>query len=184
MSDEELAAELVATIKAKQLNDRRGHRWTDAEMQKLVGLWLQGTDVLDIAKEFTTTIHAINHVVHRLRKNGVPLPRRKQGHRAGRRNTPWTQEEVEYVIRRRNDKATVEEIAVELDRTFGGVTSMIGTLRGQGVNVRMLGNGTRKLWDPEKLRQAIVGRGLRVVGADEPVTLTFRSQSEGGSHRE
>ena len=149
------------------MNDRRGHRWTDAEMQRLVGLWLQDMDTADIARELGTTIHAINHVTQRMRKNGIPLPRRKRGHRAGRYNKPWTQEEVEYLIRRRNDNATAEEISVELDRTYGGVSGMIGKLRDEGVDVKLLRQGTRRLWSPEKLKQAIFGRGLRVVGADE-----------------
>lgn len=137
-----------------------GHRWTDTELKKLIGLWLEGRELEDIAKEFNTTRFAINGAILRMRRDGIPIPRRNQGHKAGRRNQLWTPQETEYLVRRRNDKATAEQIAVELDRSFLAVQSMIRVLRGEGVPVKMLGNGARRLWNPQDLKIAIAGRGL------------------------
>lgn len=150
-----------------KLTSRNDHRWTDAEMKRFIGLWIAGRELDDIAREFTTTRYAINKMAGRLRRDGVPLPRRNAGHRAGRRNTLWTPQEVEYLVRRRNDKISAEQIAEELDRSFLAVQGMLQRLRLEGVSVRRLGQGTRRLWNPDSLRAAIVGRGLRVVGADE-----------------
>jgi biotin operon repressor len=150
-----------------KLAARNDRRWTDAELKKLIGLWLGGVELDAIAQEFGSTRYAVNKVVGRLRRDGVPLPRRNAGHRAGRRNALWTQAEVEYLFRRRNEKATAEQIAEELDRSFLAVQGMIQKLRQDGVSVRMLGQGTRRLWDADALRAAIAGRGLRVVGTDE-----------------
>lgn len=137
-----------------------GHRWTPGELQKLIGLWMKEHDTADIAQELNTTSYAINKLVGRLRRDGVPLKRKTQGHKPGRRNNPWTPEEVEYLVRRRLDKATAEQIAEELDRTFCGVQGMILRLRAEGVPVGMLGRGVRRLWDPEKLKLAVACRGI------------------------
>jgi biotin operon repressor len=149
-------------IKAR--NDRR---WTEAEMRRFIGMWIEGKELDDICEAFGTTRYAINKLAGRLRRDGVPLPRRNAGHRAGRRNQLWTPSEVEFLIRRRNEKATAEQIALELDRSFLAIQGMIQKLRLEGVRVRQLGRGTRKLWDPEMLKAAMAGRGLRVVGAEE-----------------
>ena len=71
-------------------------------------MWLAGKELDDIAAEFGSTRYAINKLAGRLRRDGVPLPRRNAGHRAGRRNKLWTQSEVEFLIRRRNERASAE----------------------------------------------------------------------------
>lgn len=142
---------------------KHGHRWTEAEMRELIGMWLNGKPTEEIAVHFGMTTRSICNLAQRLRRQGVPLPRRQQGHIAGRFNKPWTQEEAEYLIRRRNERASASQIATELDRTHNGVAGMIARLRDEGVNVRMLGAGIRRLWNAESLRAAMAGRMLRVV---------------------
>lgn len=159
----------MTTGQSKQtsLRARNDRRWTEAEMRKLIGLWLAGKELDEIATEFQSTRYAINKLVGRLRRDGVPLPRRNAGHRAGRSNKLWTQAEVEFLIRRRNERATAEQIALELDRSFLAVQGMLQKLKNEGVDVRKFGQGKRRLWDAEQLKGAIAGRGLRVVGPDE-----------------
>lgn len=142
------------------MKSQHGHRWTDEELKTLIAMWFGGKEFDEMAAVLGTTRFALNKQICRMRKEGIPLPRRTQGHKAGRRNTPWTQEEVEYLVRRREQKATAEDIATELDRTFFGVQGMIAKLRTEDVPVPMLGNGIRKLWCPEKLKIACAGRGL------------------------
>lgn len=137
-----------------------GHRWTDKELRKMIGLWMQGVDTAEIATRMKKTISALNKMATRLRNDGIPLPRKTQGHKLGRSNTPWTQEEVEYLVRRRNDRISAEQIGVELGRTFCAVQAMILKLRQEGVAVPMLGSGVRRLWNPDRLRHAIQGREL------------------------
>jgi biotin operon repressor len=150
-----------------KIAERHDRKWTDADMRKLIAAWLAGTELDAIAKQFDTTRYAISKLVLRMRRDGIPLPRRTKGHRAGRANKLWTQSEVEFLIRRRNERATAEQIALELDRTFMAVQGMIQKLRIEGVDVRQFGQGKRRLWDAETLKGAIAGRGLRVVGPDE-----------------
>ncbi len=142
---------------------KHGHRWTEAEMRELIGMWIGGTPTEEIAQHFGVRPRSISKVAGRLRREGIPLPKRNPGHVAGRYNKPWTQEEVEYLIRRRNERANAQQIAEELDRTHNGVAAMIYKLRGEGVNVRLIGHGTRRLWNAESLRAAMAGRMLRVV---------------------
>ena len=142
---------------------KHGHRWTEAEMRELIGMWLSEKPTEEIAQHFGVTTRSICNVAQRIRRQGVPLPKRSQGHIAGRFNRPWTQEEAEYLVRRRNERASASQIAAELDRTHNGVAGMIARLRGEGVNVRLLGHGVRRLWNAESLRAAIAGRMLRVV---------------------
>ena len=145
---------------------KHGKRWTEAEMREFIGMWLAHTEAAEIGRYFGVTVRSVYKLVQRLRNNGVPLPPGKRGHVPERCNRPWTQSEVEYVVRRRNERATASQIAVELDRTHGGVTGLIARLREEGIQVRMLGQGTHRLWNAEELRAAIAGRNLRVV-ADE-----------------
>jgi transposase len=147
----------------KEQASRHGHRWTEGELREFIGMYMREVDVKTVADHFGVTVASCSKIAVRLRKEGVPLPRRKQGHIAGRRNQPWTQEEVEYLTRRRREKATAEEIALELGRTFNGVQGMILTLRKEGVDVGMLGNGVRRLWSPERIKMACAGRGLALV---------------------
>ena len=145
---------------------RHGHRWTEHELREFIGMYMREIDVKTVADHFGVTVASCAKIATRLRSEGIPLPRRKWGHIAGRRNTPWTQEEVEYLVRRRRERATAETIALELGRTFNGVQGMILKLRKEGVDVGMLGSGVRRLWNPESLRIACAGRGLNIERED------------------
>lgn len=139
-------------------------KWTEAEMREFIGMWIAGKEIDEIAQHFNVSRHAINVMATRMRREGVPLPRRKKGHRAERQNKPWTQEEVEYLVRRRNEKVSCEVIGVELGRSFLAVQAMVRKLKSEGVDVGEFGKGARRLWSPEKLNMAIAGRKLRLVG--------------------
>ena len=142
------------------------HRWTEAELKTLIAMWVSDDDIEVIAKHFNVTRHAINAQVWRMRSEGVPIPRRRAGTQAGRSHTPWTQEEVEFLVRRRRDGATAEQIGVELGRTFSAVQAMTQTLRKSGVQIRMFGSGKRRLWSPQSLQVAMAGRHLALVSED------------------
>lgn len=142
---------------------KHGHRWTEAEMRELIGMWLAEKPLGEIAAHFGVRPRAITKLAGRVRQQGIPLPKRSAGNFAGRHNKPWTQEEVEYLVRRRNERANAQQIADELDRTHNSVSAMIYKLRQEGVNVRLIGHGTRRLWNAERLRAAMAGRLLRVV---------------------
>lgn len=142
---------------------KHGHKWTETEMRELIGMWLSDVPTAEIASRFGVKTRSIQRLAGRIRAQGIPLPRRNPGNSASRFNKPWTQEEVEYVVRRRNERANAQQIADELDRTHNAVSAMIYKLRQEGVNVRLIGHGTRRLWNAEALRAAIAGRGLRVV---------------------
>lgn len=130
----------------------KGHRWTQEELVALMAMWAEGKSPQEIGVALGSTPFAVAKMVVRLRKNGIPLERRTRGHVAGRGQMLWTQSEVEYLIRRRRERATMDEIAVELGRTFCGVQAMIGKLRREHVQVPMYGNGVRRLWDANQLR--------------------------------
>lgn len=139
-----------------------GHRWTTEELQRFIALWLTPEQTTaSIAETLGVSLASVNKVALRIRQNGVNLPYRRKGHIAGRKNTYWTQEEVEYFMRRRNEGATTEQIATELDRSYQGVQGMIQRLRKEAVPFKMIGKGKHKLWDAEKLKIAIIGRGLK-----------------------
>lgn len=137
-----------------------GHRWTDAEMTQLIAMWCAHMPLQEIADFFKVSGFAVNKMITRMRQNGIPVPRRKAGHTPGRHNKPWTQEEVEYLVRRRGDKDTVEKIALDLGRTFQSVQAMVQKLRNEGVKVPMLGCGVRRKWSAEAVNMAVAGRGL------------------------
>ena len=144
--------------------DKNGRRWTTEMFQELIGMWLRDVPMDEICLHFDITVNGLNKLAQRLRHNGIPLPMRKRGHKAGRRNKPWTQEEVETVVRMRNERASTQEIANTLDRTFYGIQAMILQLRNvEDVPVVSLGEGRRRLWDAERLRSAIAGRALMPV---------------------
>ncbi len=152
---------------------QRGHRWTTEETKMLMQMWADEHPLEDIAEKLGVSAKGVSKMITRLRANGVPLKRRTVGHVQGRRNAPWTQSEVEYLFRRRNEKATAEDIARELSRTMYGVQGMILKLRQEGANVGMLGHGVRRLWDVDALRAveivqdanvAQINRFRRVVG--------------------
>lgn len=139
---------------------RNDHRWTTGELKELMRLWFSGADVGVIADQFAITPRGVNKQITRMRQNGIPLPRRKAGNQHGRAGKPWTQEEVEYLIRRRNERANAEIIANELNRSFMAVHGMVQALRKNGVDVTTFGQGRRKLWDPARLADAVALRGI------------------------
>lgn len=130
----------------KTTKHRNGHRWTTEELKRLMELWAGSTE------------HAVLKIVQRLRADGIPLSRRTKGHKHGRSNKPWTQEEIEYLFRRRLAGATDEEIAVDLGRSWSAVQNMVHVLRKRGAPVAMKGNGVRRLWSVSALIGADAGR--------------------------
>lgn len=129
-----------------------GHRWTMAELSSLMTLWEADEALSEIARKFDSTPNAIRKIVQTLRSNGVPLTRRTKGNISGRSARPWTQGEVEYLLRRRSEKATNEDIGSELGRSECAVGGMIAKLRSEDVPIAMRGNGVRKLWNPNSLK--------------------------------
>jgi len=130
----------------------KGHRWTTAELRDLMKYWQDGVVLADIAEVLNATQSSVLKMVQKLRKSGIPLERRERGNIAGKSYKPWTAGEVEYLIRRRSEKATSVEIAVELQRTGNAVDAMIAKLRKENVPVAMRGQGVRKLWNPDALK--------------------------------
>lgn len=139
---------------------RNDHRWTDAEMRQFIGMWIGGDSIEKIAETFGVSRHGVNKFAGRCRREGIPLPRRKAGHVAERRNCPWTQEEVEFLIRRRSDGANADKIGEELGRSYLAVQGMVRKLIAEGVPMPMMGSGVRRLWSADKARIAIAGRGV------------------------
>lgn len=134
-----------------------GHRWTETDLVLLMKLWADGRSLIEIAGTLNSSQTALLKQVQRMRKSGIPLERRKHGSIAGRTNKNWTQGEVEYLLRRRNEKGTSEDIAIELNRTPNAVDGMIQKLRKEDVPIKMRGNGVRRLWDAEVLKAVAVG---------------------------
>ncbi len=156
------------------------HRWTETELRELIAAWLRQETLTCIAAKFGVTRHAITKQVTRMRNEGVPLPRRTPGNSAGRNYQLWTQEEIEYLVRRRREFVNVENIAVELNRTILAVQGMIQKLRKEGIDLTKYQRGRQRLWSADSLRNAIVGRHLELVHDDVPdarfpigETLTF-----------
>lgn len=131
---------------------QHGHRWTMIELTNLMNLWQDNTSLQDIATHFHTTPRAIIHIVQRLRKQGVPLTRRTKGNKSGRSSKLWTQSEVEYLIRRREENASNEEISTELGRSELGVYGMIANLNKEGVAIAMRGQGKHRLYNVDSLK--------------------------------
>ncbi len=137
----------------KKTTHFKGHRWTNDEMKLLIELWNNPeVPVKDIAVKLNVTHYAVLHHVGRMRKQGIRLLKRRAGNFAGRHNQTWTQGEVEYLVRRRNEKATNEEIATELGRTWNSVQVMVNKLRSEDVGIAMRGNGVRRLYDVDALK--------------------------------
>jgi len=139
----------------------KGHRWTNDELVTLMKMWANDEMVSDIAAELKSTNVSILKQVQRLRANGIPLAKRSKGHEPGKSNHSWTQSDVEYLIRRRNERATSEQIAIELLRTPNAVDGMIQRLRKENITVAMRGNGVRRLWDVNILK-AITTQSLAI----------------------
>lgn len=146
-----------------------GHRWTTEEMAKLMQMWAAGESLESIQEALNITQASVLKTVQRLRNNGIPLHRRTKGHKAGRRNQPWTQGDMEYLLRRRIENATCEEIAIELGRTWTAVNCMIQKLRSEDVPVAMRGNGVRRLWNAESLKSFMMKKPeeLKVITTDD-----------------
>lgn len=138
-----------------------GHRWTNEELKNLMIMWAADDSLEKIASQLKVTTTAILKQVQRMRKQGIPLAIRRNGHVSGVKNKNWTQGEVEYVLRRRNEKATSEEIGVELGRSTNAVNGLIGRLRKENVDVKMRGNGVRKLWDVNSLKALSLNSALQ-----------------------
>lgn len=114
--------------------------------------WAAKESVDDIATSLNVTRYAVLKMVLRLRANGIPLERRDKGNFAGKSYEPWTQGDVEYLLRKRAEKATADEIAAELGRTTNAVHGMIAKLRSEKVPVAMRGHGVRRLWNADALK--------------------------------
>lgn len=136
----------------KKTTHYKGHRWTDAELTLLMKMWAEDDPLDEIANRLKSTKTACLKQIQRMRKAGVPLHKRRNGHAATVKYKNWTQGETEYLLRRRNDKATSEEIASELGRSPNAVDAMIQKLRKEEVPVAMRGSGVRRLWDAEWLK--------------------------------
>lgn len=134
------------------------HRWTVPQLQQLICDWCAGMNLDAMCEKYGATRFAINKQILRMRQEGVSIPRRNAGHLPEQRDKPWTQSEIEYLVRRRNDRITAEQIGIELGRTFLGIQNMIRVLRKEGVPIQMLGNGTRKQWCAERLKAACAGK--------------------------
>ena len=147
------------------MKGNKGNRYSTEKLQELIGMWLRNVEMSEICRHYSLTPSGLNKLVLRLRKNGIPLPLRKNGHKPGRYNKNWTQEEVETVIRMRNERTSTADIAQAMDRSFYGVQALILKLRNEeDIPVVSLGRGMRRLWDPQRLRDSVAGRGLIVVG--------------------
>lgn len=133
----------------------KGHRWTTDEIRVLMKLWSDGAPLQGIAEQLNVSTASVNKTVLRLRKEGIPLERRKRGNQ-GRSNKLWTQGEVEYLLRRRIEKATCDQIAMELGRSWNAVNAMIAKLRNEEVPVGMLGSGVRRLYDVDALKAVAI----------------------------
>lgn len=140
----------------KKTTHYKGHRWTTDELRLLMKLWSEDAPMDEISAQLKSTPKACEKMLYALRKQGVPLARRHQGHQHGVVNKCWTNEDVQYLLRRRIEKATAEEIAMELGRTRHAVEYMVQALRKEGVPVAMRGNGVRRLWDADKLKSFAV----------------------------
>ena len=129
-----------------------GHRWTDNEIKKLMQMWHNDVPLDKIAKKLNSTEYAILQQVRRMRNLGVPLKPRKAGRKGGSSDKPWTSGQIEYLIRRREEKASNEDISIELGRSWMAVQNMIAVLRREGVQIAMRGSGVTRKWSPDDAR--------------------------------
>lgn len=136
----------------KMTDNYKGHRWTTDEIKTLMQYWAAGISMPEIANKLNCTQYALLKQIQRLRKQGIPLERRRNGNIAAKSHANWTQGDVEFLIRRRKENATAEDIGRELGRTPNAVQAMIQKLRSEEVNVPMLGCGVRRLYNVEELK--------------------------------
>ena len=137
-----------------------GNRWTMDKLTDLMRMWDSGKELDTIASELNSTPNAIRKVIQRLRKNGVPLIRRTKGRVSGRSSKYWSQGEVEYLVRRRKENATNEEISVELGRSECAIAGMVSNLRINDVPIPLKGYGMRRLYNTDSLKAiSLIERG-------------------------
>ena len=129
-----------------------GHRWTTEELKKLMLLWSDGKPLEEIAIELGVSRFGAYKMVLKLREQGIPMPKRERGAAKHKSYRAWSQAELEYLIRRRKDGTTAEEIAIELNRTFLAIQGMISKLRREGVAVQQYGQGRHALYDMNAVR--------------------------------
>lgn len=137
------------------MKNDKARRWTTKEMTVFVAMWQNNAPLEEIAVTLNSTVGAIRKHVVRLRQQGIPLNRRVAGNIAGKYNALWTQGDIEFLMRRRQENATMEQIAVELNRTFSAVQGMIQRLRIEGAGIKMLGAGRKRLWDVGAIRSMV-----------------------------
>lgn len=136
----------------KRTTHFKGHRWTTEELKLLMAMWAEDDPVPAIAEKLNATSAAVLKMVQKLRRQGIPLKRRTKGNVAGRSYKPWTQAEVEYLLRQRASGATLESIGFDLGRTWNAVNAMVQKMRQESVPVAMYGQGKRRLWDVSELK--------------------------------
>ena len=137
----------------KKTNHYKGHRWTNEELLLLMKLWDGDESLKSIAEKLDSSEYAIAKQVVRMRQQGIKIRKRKSGNKAGRHAQKWTQGEVEYLVRRREEKATNDEISSELGRSWNAIQAMIYKLRHEEkINIPMRGHGVSRLWNAEELR--------------------------------
>lgn len=139
----------------------KGHKWTNDELKTIMSMWAENASLLDIANAVKSTTVSVLKQVQRMRQNGIPLNKRRVGHQKGVKYGAWTQGEVEYLLRRRNEKSTSEEIGAQLNRSSNAVDAMIQKLRKEGVDIAMRGNGVRRLWSAESLKAVALTEALQ-----------------------
>ena len=132
------------------------HRWTTDELMRLVAHWQSGVSIEEIIEAFNISRSALRMQILRLRQQGVPLDKRRAGNMAGKYAAPWTQSDCEYLMRRRKEGATAEQIATELNRTHSAVQGMVASLRKNGAEIECKGGGRRRLWDVSQLHAMVV----------------------------
>lgn len=140
----------------KETTHHMGHRWTTEELKTLMSMWASGESVEAISSVLNSSRGAISKQVVKLRQNGIPLERRTKGNYAGRGGKAWTAGEVEFLIRKRDERATSEEIALSIGRSWQAVSAMIYKLRQEEVPIAMRGSGVRRLYDLEALKGVAV----------------------------
>lgn len=80
----------------KKTEHYKGHRWTNDELRALMALWAAEKTLDEISAELNVTTFAVLKMVQKLRKNGVPLARRRRGNSSDRANKSWTQGEAAF----------------------------------------------------------------------------------------
>lgn len=129
-----------------------GHRWTNAQVAKLIKLWNDGVPIPDIAKKLDSSPCAIGTMVRRLRHYGIEMEKRTRGHRKGDLNSRWTQKDIDWLLKRRQEGATINQMAEELGRTVHSVAGMTLKLRKMGAPVGQHNSGITKLWSVEAIK--------------------------------